>query len=241
MKKVIVSLLFLSMTYSVFSQDIIVTKKAEKISAKVEEVGVDVVKYKKMDNLTGPSYTIKKSEIASIIYKNGTVDVFAEEEKAEVKKEVQKEAPAPSPNVGMSNVAGKLIETDGRDFRFIGTYTKMSKWEYQDYLQVNCPKAYSAYSTGRGLYSAGTAFIIIGTSLTTSGFAIWWFVNMGAGSAMWITGLTLTTISIPLLIVGSVLKKRVSVNVHNDYMKERGGLSLDYSVGVNNLGLTLHF
>jgi hypothetical protein len=240
MKKVIVSLVFGCITCSVFSQDIIVTKKAEKINAKVEEVSVDVVKYKKMDNLTGPSYTIKKSEIASIIYKNGTVDVFAEEEKPEVKQEYQ----VPSPNAGMGNVAGKLVDKQGKYYCFIGTSTKMRKREYRDYLQLNCPKAYSVYSAGRGLSSVGVVAIVIGSSMTAAGFPLFYsrdIETMKAGYALWVAGVTLTAVSIPMLIVGSFLKKRVSVNIHNNYMKEHGGLSLDYSVGVNNLGLTLHF
>ena len=68
----------------VSTQDVIITKKAEKIMAKITEIDIDVVKYKRYDYQEGPTYTIKKSDIASIIYQNGKVEVF-EQSKEEVK------------------------------------------------------------------------------------------------------------------------------------------------------------
>jgi hypothetical protein len=58
-------------------QDIIVKKNGEEIKAKVVEVLNYDIKYHRFDNLTGPLYTISRSEIASIKYENGTVDSFA--------------------------------------------------------------------------------------------------------------------------------------------------------------------
>ena len=66
------------------AQDIIVTIDGEKITAKVTEVDVDLVKYTPYDDQEGPTYTVKKSEIDSIIYQNGEVDVFEQnQEKVE--------------------------------------------------------------------------------------------------------------------------------------------------------------
>ena len=78
MKQIIfIVLLWMSCTF-IFAQDIIVTKQSEKIEAKITDVEQDCIKYKKFNYQEGPTYTIKKSEIASIIYQNGDVETFAE-------------------------------------------------------------------------------------------------------------------------------------------------------------------
>ncbi|MFA5781369.1 MAG: hypothetical protein WC868_03770 [Bacteroidales bacterium] len=56
--------------------DNIVLKNGEEIKAKVTEITTDEIKYKKCDNLTGPSYSIKKSEVFMIRYSNGTKDII---------------------------------------------------------------------------------------------------------------------------------------------------------------------
>ena len=64
---------------SCFAQDIIVTKDAKRIDAKVTEVNVDNIRYKRFDNPDGPLYTVSKKNIASIIYQNGQVEAFTSE------------------------------------------------------------------------------------------------------------------------------------------------------------------
>lgn len=59
-----------------FSQDIMILKSGEEIQSKVEEIGTDIVKYHKFENLTGPMYTIEKSKIFMIKYQNGTKELF---------------------------------------------------------------------------------------------------------------------------------------------------------------------
>jgi hypothetical protein len=59
-----------------FAQDIITLKNGEEIKAKVQELGLDNVKYKKYENQAGPTYTLMKSNIFMIKYENGDKDVF---------------------------------------------------------------------------------------------------------------------------------------------------------------------
>ena len=79
MKKLLFSLLTMFLGLIAYSQDIIVGTNGNKIEAKVTEVEVDVIKYKKFGDNDGPTYTMKKTEIATILYENGTVDVFKKE------------------------------------------------------------------------------------------------------------------------------------------------------------------
>jgi hypothetical protein len=63
-----------------FSQDKIFLKSEENIEAKILEINVDEVKYKKYSNLEGPTFTILKSDIHMIIYQNGESEIFKAEE-----------------------------------------------------------------------------------------------------------------------------------------------------------------
>lgn len=60
------------------AQDKIITKDAESIDAVILEVNLDDVRYRKADNPEGPVYRILKSDISTIIYGNGYVEVFNE-------------------------------------------------------------------------------------------------------------------------------------------------------------------
>ncbi|MBU8891887.1 MAG: hypothetical protein KOO66_03860 [Bacteroidales bacterium] len=51
-----------------YSQDIILMKSGEEIKAVVNEVAVDVIKYKKFENPEGPLYTIEKNKLVMITY-----------------------------------------------------------------------------------------------------------------------------------------------------------------------------
>jgi hypothetical protein len=76
MKQILCFVLLLGTALSAYAQDVITTRKGTVIQAKVTEVTPTEVKYKRFDNLDGPNYSAKKSEIASIVYKNGTIDAF---------------------------------------------------------------------------------------------------------------------------------------------------------------------
>ena len=89
MKKVNLRLIFLTksrmlltvasvvvLTCTSFAQDVIVTRDSKKIEAKVTEINVDNVRYKNFDNQDGPTYTLPKSNIVTIIYQNGQVEMF---------------------------------------------------------------------------------------------------------------------------------------------------------------------
>lgn len=56
--------------------DVILLNNGDEISAKVIEIGINEVKYKKCDNINGPLFTISKNSIFSIKYSNGSKDVF---------------------------------------------------------------------------------------------------------------------------------------------------------------------
>lgn len=75
MKKLIFTLLVL-WSVSVFADDIIVLRTSEKINAKIIEVSDDEVKYKKANALDGPTFVTKTSQINTIIYESGDVQLY---------------------------------------------------------------------------------------------------------------------------------------------------------------------
>ncbi|MCD4792541.1 MAG: hypothetical protein K8R54_04855 [Bacteroidales bacterium] len=60
------------------AQDVITKTDGSDISAKVLEITITEVKYKKFENLSGPIFTLLKSDVLMIRYENGTKDIFNE-------------------------------------------------------------------------------------------------------------------------------------------------------------------
>lgn len=75
MKKIIVFLFFI-VPFLAQAQDLIVKKDGSVIQAKVSEIGITEIKYKKWSNQDGPSYVVSKNEILAINYQNGEKETF---------------------------------------------------------------------------------------------------------------------------------------------------------------------
>lgn len=83
MKSITTLILFCMLAmFTAKAQDKITLKSGEEIEGRVEEVGSDIIKYKKADNLTGPTYSVEKSKVFMVRYANGSKEVFGETEKA---------------------------------------------------------------------------------------------------------------------------------------------------------------
>lgn len=78
MKYIASFLLLMIIALNINAEDIIVLRNGDIIRAKVSEIDTEIIKYKKIINLSGPTYTSRKSEILSITYSNGEVEKFDE-------------------------------------------------------------------------------------------------------------------------------------------------------------------
>ncbi|WP_461053775.1 hypothetical protein [Spirosoma arcticum] len=76
MKTIQLFILILLLCPLVKAQDTILKTDQTELSAKVVEVTNDEVKFKHFNRLDGPTYTLKKSEVFVIIYKDGTREKF---------------------------------------------------------------------------------------------------------------------------------------------------------------------
>ena len=59
-----------------FGQDSIYFRNGDVFGVKVLEIDESFVRYKRHDNLDGPTFTVDKNKIKQIIYQNGTSDSF---------------------------------------------------------------------------------------------------------------------------------------------------------------------
>lgn len=67
---------FILFVQNLFCQDTIRFKNGDVKAVKVNEVGLYQVSYSRLDLSDGPTYTVNKSDIFSIKYKNGQIDTF---------------------------------------------------------------------------------------------------------------------------------------------------------------------
>ena len=65
---------------SIYAQDIIVTNDAQKIEAKILEISKTEIKYKEKDYIDGPTFVLGTNEISTIIYANGKVVLYHQEQ-----------------------------------------------------------------------------------------------------------------------------------------------------------------
>jgi hypothetical protein len=89
MKNLLLIILLASSTNIIKAQDTLTMRSGENIIVKIIEVGSSEVKYKKIDNLNGPGFSIFKSELSMIQYENGSKDVFKDDMKIIQESRVQ--------------------------------------------------------------------------------------------------------------------------------------------------------
>lgn len=70
-RTILIALLFIAPILAK-AQDVIIKTDKTEIKSKVLEITDDAIKYKKFEALDGPTYSVKKSVVFMILYKNGT-------------------------------------------------------------------------------------------------------------------------------------------------------------------------
>ena len=77
------------------SCDIIILKDGSEILVKVLEISINEIKYKKCDNLNGPSISLNKYSVLMIQYPNGTKDIISTSENTSPSKVDKRENEIP--------------------------------------------------------------------------------------------------------------------------------------------------
>lgn len=134
--------------------DVIIKQDGSRIFAKIEEIGIADIKYKEYNYQDGPLYVISKSEVGTICFSNGKVEVF--NKVAESNNEsysvinLVKETPTPVNNRQTVNQT-----TRNTDLNSISEYV----------LQKAFPEEYqmhrSKINTGKTLWKLGIVFGVL--------------------------------------------------------------------------------
>ena len=170
------SIKFIALTISFFftfycnGQDIITLKNGDEIKSKLTEVEDAAIKYKKFENLTGPTYSLPKGEVFMIQYENGSKEVYNTPEAiSQQNTSAQKPIQQSTQNtIGSSKyrkeIVGGAVMTGlgipclvvGASLTAVGGIISATVTDYRDY-------------DGSDLWISGACLLGVGTVLTIAG------------------------------------------------------------------------
>lgn len=164
MKKYLIFICSVLLGFAVKSQDLIILKNGEEIQSIVKEVGVDLIKYQKFDNPSGPLYNIEKSKVFMIKYQNGSKDIFNAPAPPNPTPEL------PKKDTIVPKVPIKEVKPSYLEYKLLGV-KRNGQIIHEDTalkLLAPYPEALQVYNAGSGLHAGATVFsyLEIGTLLT---------------------------------------------------------------------------
>lgn len=111
MKKTLFIIILCVFSSLIWAQDLIITKDAKRIEAKILEVSKSEIKYKDWSYTEGPTFVLDTREITSVVYSNGSVQLFDEQPTVpqSVTEATTPQLTSNQPNVDLSNFHGLLI------------------------------------------------------------------------------------------------------------------------------------
>lgn len=254
MRKFIILLFAITTLQIAFAEDVIYLTNGDDIKSLVSEVTSTEVKYKKVSNVDGPTYTINKSDILMIIYANGEKDIFIS---SNVKTEPSQQ------DYGANNT----IQKDNNQNIPVGIISYMGdkptayngkpieEFQYIDIAKTNCPAAYSQYIKGSELKVGGNVLLSLGVPITAAGIAcliagacVYNPNYSNSGGLIYITGIVFTCVGTPIMIagiplhcVGKAMKKR-SFDAYNNCVSQMSyAPELQFKLMSNGVGLGMVF
>ena len=263
MKKIFLLAVATVAAFSAYAQDVIITRDAKRVEAKILEVSSSEIKYKEFNNLEGPTFVLTNAEINTIIYQNGTVKVFDQQPRQAAP--AYGAAPAYAPAYGTPQATGTPIVRD--DDTYIMGDVRMTEDQYIAFVQQNCTQAYEQFVKGQklrksgwGLFASGLTFMGVGAVLygvgyglggpktssskygsSTSfedeslflGMCIPGAILLGAGSGLFVA-------SIPCIVVGTI-KRNNSHELYNETCARQTALEFGIQTSQNGVGIAMKF
>lgn len=105
------------------AQDTIYKRNGDILFGKILEVNLSEVKFKNWNNLEGPTYSLLRAELFMIRYKNGSKDLFLEEQKASTDDYATNRKSASNTKSNL-NIADLPISIDG--YRYSISYINLA-------------------------------------------------------------------------------------------------------------------
>lgn len=142
-----------------YSQDVIIKKDGTSIESKIEEIGIEKIKYLRHDYLTGPTIVILKSDVSKIAFEDGTVQLF---------ESIQKYAPILLEET--KNIIVEIINKYGYEHAYPHRDYKASI--EGDYLRLTIPNVFESKKFNEGhLYDFSEVFAFHPVSKRSRGIA----------------------------------------------------------------------
>lgn len=227
-----------------FSQDIIVTKTSERIDATIVEVSPTEVKYKSVTNPDGPLFVLQTSQIASIIYKSGDVQTFANSQQQSNTIVSVREAKdiILVPGQHLEKVDRKVVNDNDKKVKYYYGNVELDNTMYKDFLELNCPEAYKQYKKGHNMAWGGA---VIGGTVAAAGALCLCFSSRAEMAEIGgLVGLAGAAVMIPCIVVG-MKKQEKALDIFNescvDKKVETSSLTISLIGDNNGLGLALNF
>lgn len=194
--KAILIVLILTVGLKSMAQDVIIKNDKKEINSKVIEITEDVIKYRKFEMLDGPIYSINKSEVFMIIYKNGTKEYFDSKPKQNIESKSTptqavdgndesrisafKPAEPVHPIQPIQPIQEPLIDINSKpkdvSMVSLGTTTSLTVWDMEMFEPLG-HNFYWGASTYASFSDAGTLgiypFVAYKLPLSNTGFNIW--------------------------------------------------------------------
>lgn len=216
-----------------FAQDILILKSGKELKVNIVEEGTDIIKYREFDNPSGPLYTVAKSNIASVKYKNGPKEIT--DNKVRESEKPAADISTPSITRGLLTAKKKNVYLDG-----VVQASRSVRLIMEDH-----PEALASYEKGKKLCNLSTS-CAFGVMITS--FAFTQVVNKKETSEekirAGIPGLVIDGGFIIAAIIMSASGKskiRNSVTLYNSAVNKPVSYKLDLGLQSNGVGLALKF
>ncbi|MCQ2340799.1 MAG: hypothetical protein MJZ79_08540 [Paludibacteraceae bacterium] len=271
MKKILFTALAMFFAVSAFCADVIITTKSEKLEVKIVEISSTEVKYKKVNNLQGPTFVLSTNDINTIMYANGDVQVIEHKaaQPVQAAQPAQYAQPAqptqyaqPQQGYGQYPQAGGYQQPYGNNYGYNpnmpypGTpgyagngivrnghdyYYKGQQIKLQDFLYQTCPQAYDYWRKNFLMECAGWGLLSGGVVLVVAGSVA---AASGGGAMLALTGVGAACVGagIPLGAVGNVRRCKKAPEIFNQQCAARySEVRFNLQASQNGIGLALNF
>lgn len=224
MKKTLATMLFLLIVMTMAAQDLIFKRDGSKVEAIIVERNEFDIRYRRINYQNGPLFLVNLSDLDSIIYANGDIEVFVLE----------------------SEIVPPLTKDSHNHYFYHGN--RISTSEMVDLLRNNCPDAYQQYRSnlhdeiwGACLTGAGIVLLGFGLGYRYSYVTDDGYIYTRYGNSLLTTfGCICTVVGIPLWAVGSI-NRRNSYNLYNEYCKTQELVNFTIQRSENGIGLAMNF
>lgn len=159
LRRLFTTLFLLCLAGMTTAQDVIVKKDQTTVMSKVLEINSTEIKYKKWNNLDGPTYSINRSEVASINYENGEVEKFSEAPKASQEPQPQQVQYLS----GSMTSSGSILYLNGRKLSDNEIRQLVDSQNYQLYLNAKSQENIALgciIGGGLALAAAGIIYLV---------------------------------------------------------------------------------